>query len=207
MSLQLSVFILCLSFLLVALAAVPFLLQLWRTMKTLETTLQTLNRTLPGLLENLEAITLNLRHVTRTVDVQMERLALAVDRASFGLGVLWNLKSVLLTGSRMPLIRRIRTLRALGRESDLFQRASGLSSRTSRKPANFGCCRLTSSGTPTANETVRLMAKMTLRPRRPHPTQVTTDRTKSKYRSRLEGPEKTSGGEGYRERPSRPRIR
>ena len=102
MSLQLSVFILCLSFLLVALAAIPFLLQLWRTMKTLETTLQTLNRTLPGLLENLEAITLNLRHVTRTVDVQMERLALAVDRASFGLGVLWNLKSVLLTGSRMP---------------------------------------------------------------------------------------------------------
>ena len=115
MSLQLSVFILCLSFLLVALAAVPFLLQLWRTMKTLETTLQTLNRTLPGLLENLEAITLNLRHVTRTVDVQVERLALAVDRASFGLGVLWNLKSVLLTGARMPLIRRIRTLRAFGR--------------------------------------------------------------------------------------------
>ena len=115
MSLQLSVFILCLSFLLVAIAAVPFLLQLWRTMKTLEMTLQTLNRTLPGLLENLEAITLDLRHVTLTVDVQVERLALAVDRASFGLGVLWNLRSVLLTGARMPLIRRIRTFRAFGR--------------------------------------------------------------------------------------------
>jgi hypothetical protein len=138
MSLQLSVFILCLSFLLVALAAIPFLLQLWRTMKTLETTLQTLNRTLPGLLENLEAITLNLRHVTRTVDVQMERLALAVDRASFGLGVLWNLKSVLLTDSRMPLIRRIRTLRALGRGvKTFFNVLQVYRPEPSRKPAEL----------------------------------------------------------------------
>mgnify|MGYP001190485483 CR=1 FL=1 len=115
MSLQLSVFILCLSFFLVAVAAIPFLLQMWRTIKTLETTLQTLNRTLPGLLENLEAITLSLRHATHTVDVEIEKLALAADRVSLGLGLLWNLKNALYLSARIPLVRKIRAIRAFGR--------------------------------------------------------------------------------------------
>lgn len=115
MSLQLSVFILCLSFFLVAVAAIPFLLQMWRTIKTLEVTLQTLNRTLPGLLENLEAITLSLRHATRTVDVQIERLSLAADRVSLGLGLLWNLRNALYLSARIPLVRKIRAVRAFGR--------------------------------------------------------------------------------------------
>lgn len=115
MSFQLSIFILCLSFLLLVLTAIPFMLQMWRTIRSLDATLQTLNRTLPGILENLEAITLNLRHTTRTIDVQAQKLALVVDRTSFALGILWNLKSALLRGVRLPLVQKIRTARAIGK--------------------------------------------------------------------------------------------
>lgn len=113
--LHLSVLILCLSFLIVAIAAVPFLLQMWRTIRSLDTTLQTLNKTLPGILENLEAITLNLSHATRTIDVQTQKMALVIDRTSVALGILWNFKSALLRGVRLPLVQKIRTARAIGK--------------------------------------------------------------------------------------------
>ena len=57
MFLEISVVILSFVFLLIAVLSVPFLLQIWRTAKSMATTLQMLNESLPGILKNLEEIT------------------------------------------------------------------------------------------------------------------------------------------------------
>ena len=50
MFLEISIVILSFVFLLIAVLSVPFLLQIWRTAKSMAITLQMLNESLPGIL-------------------------------------------------------------------------------------------------------------------------------------------------------------
>ena len=96
MFLEISIVVLSFVFLLMAVLSVPFLLQIWRTAKSMATTLQMLNESLPGILNNLEEITMNINKATRTVNQQIEGLSLVAMRIQ---GLL---------GARLPVFKAVR---------------------------------------------------------------------------------------------------
>lgn len=68
MVLEISMVILSIVVLLVAAFSIPFLLQIWRTTKSITETLHMLNQSLPGILRNLEEITTTINRATHTVN-------------------------------------------------------------------------------------------------------------------------------------------
>ena len=108
MFLEGSVVILSILFLLIAVFSVPFLLQLWRTAKSMTATLHMLNESLPGILKNLEEITTNINKATRTVNEQIEGLSLVARRIQGLLGIVSDIENILHVGARLPILRSVR---------------------------------------------------------------------------------------------------
>ena len=108
MFLEGSVVILSILFLLIAVFSVPFLLQLWRTAKSMTNTLHMLNESLPGILKNLEEITTNINKATRTVNEQIEGLSLVARRIQGLLGIVSDIENILHVGARLPILRSVR---------------------------------------------------------------------------------------------------
>ena len=103
-----SVVILSVVFLLIAGFSVPFLLQIWRTAKSMTTTLHMLNESLPGILKNLEEITTNINKATLTVNEQIEGLSLVARRIQGLLGIVSDIENILRVGARLPILRSVR---------------------------------------------------------------------------------------------------
>jgi uncharacterized protein YoxC len=108
MFLEISVVILSIVFLLIAVFSVPFLLQIWRTAKSMATTLHMLNESLPGILKNLEEITTNINKATHTVNEQIEGLSLVAHRVQGLLGMVLDIGNVLQAGTRLPFFKMFR---------------------------------------------------------------------------------------------------
>ncbi|MGO9139320.1 MAG: DUF948 domain-containing protein [Syntrophales bacterium] len=108
MFLETSVVILSFVFLLIAVLAVPFLLQLWRTAKSITMTLHMLNESLPGILKNLEEITTNINQATRTVNEQIEGLSVVARRIQGLLGIVSDIENILHVGARLPVFKTVR---------------------------------------------------------------------------------------------------
>ena len=108
MFLEISVVILSIVFLLIVIFSVPFLLQIWRTAKSMATTLHLLNESLPGILKNLEEITTNINRATHTVNEQIEGLSLVARRIQGLLGIVSDIENFLRAGARFPILRSVR---------------------------------------------------------------------------------------------------
>ena len=108
MFLEVSVVILSFVFLIIAVLSVPFLLQIWRTAKSMAVTLHMLNESLPGILKNLEEITTNINKATRTVNERVEKLSLVAERLQGVLGVITDIENVLHIGARLPFFKTVR---------------------------------------------------------------------------------------------------
>ena len=108
MLLEISVVILSIVFLLIVALSIPFLLQIWRTAKSIAETLHMLNKNLPGILRNLEEITTNINKATRTVNEQMEGLSLVAKRVQGFLGIIMDIESLLRAGIGLPVLRTLR---------------------------------------------------------------------------------------------------
>jgi uncharacterized protein YoxC len=108
MFLEISVVILSIVFLLIAVFSVPFLLQIWRTAKSMATTLHMLNESLPGILKNLEEITTNINKATHTVNEQIEGLSLVARRIQGLLGIVSDIENILHVGARLPVFKIVR---------------------------------------------------------------------------------------------------
>ncbi len=113
MFLEIGVFIIGIVFLLLVVFSIPFLLQLWRSAKSITETLHTLNESLPGILKNLEEITTNINKATQTVNEQIEGLALVTGRIQGFLSVVTDIDNVLRAGLRLPVFKTIRTVIAV----------------------------------------------------------------------------------------------
>lgn len=113
MSLEISVVILSLVFLLIAVFSIPLLLQIWRTAKSMATTMQMLNESLPGILKNLEEITTSINKATHTVNEQIEGLSLVARRIQGLLGIISDIEDVLHVGARLPVIKTVRNVFAV----------------------------------------------------------------------------------------------
>ncbi len=73
-------------FLLIAAFSIPFLLQIWRTTKSITETLHMLNQSLPGILRNLEEITANINKATHAVNEQIDGLSVVATAHSGSTG-------------------------------------------------------------------------------------------------------------------------
>lgn len=108
MLLEISVVILSIVFLLIVALSIPFLLQIWRTAKSITETLHMLDKNLPGILRNLEEITTNINKATHTVNEHMEGLSLVAKRVQGFLGIIMDIESLLRAGIGLPVLRTLR---------------------------------------------------------------------------------------------------
>ena len=118
--LNIILIILSVSFLLFAGFSIPFLLQIWRTAKSMAVTLQLLNQHLPGIMENLEGITTNVNRTTKTVNRQVEELSMTLGRIQGAMAFLIGVEEVLRSRLRFPLARTVRTSAALFKAARVF---------------------------------------------------------------------------------------
>jgi len=94
-------------FLLVALVSIPFLVQVWRTVKEMATTLQILNRDLPVIMKNLEEISTNVNRTTTTVHRDVAELSLTLRRVQGIVGIFLGVADVLAHRMKFPLARTV----------------------------------------------------------------------------------------------------
>jgi len=108
MSLEISVVILSIVFLLIVALSIPSLLQILRTARSITETLHMLNKNLPGILRNLEEITINVNKATHTVNEHIEGLSLVAKRVQGFLGIIMDIESLLRAGIGLPILRTLR---------------------------------------------------------------------------------------------------
>src|SRR4030042_849662 len=87
--------VLSLAFLLFTGFSIPFLLQIWRTAKSMDLTLRMFNQNLPGIMKNLEEITTNVNRTTTTVHRQVEELSLTVRKIQGTLNLVVGMEEIL----------------------------------------------------------------------------------------------------------------
>lgn len=123
-------------FLLFALCAIPFLIQIWRTAKGLSDTLEILNRDLPVIMQNLEEITTNINRTTTTVNREVTEISLTLRRVQGVVGVMLGVGELLRRRINFPLARRVMTALAVVKGVRTF---AGV--LTGRDPGGRGCGR------------------------------------------------------------------
>jgi uncharacterized protein YoxC len=117
--------------LLIAAFSIPFLLQIWRTTKSVTATLQMLNESLPGILRNLEEITTNINKATHTVNEQIDGLSVVAKRIQGMLGVVTDIEGLLRAGIGLPVFKTLRNVVAVVTGVKVFLKVL-LSSRESQ---------------------------------------------------------------------------
>jgi uncharacterized protein YoxC len=109
MFLEIGLFILGIALLLIALFAIPSLVQIRRTAETIAITLQTLNQNLPGILKNIEEMTANINQATFTANRQIEALAFTVGRLRDLLNFVADVGQVVQAVAGRPLLAKLHT--------------------------------------------------------------------------------------------------
>jgi uncharacterized protein YoxC len=120
MYLEISVVVLSVVFLLLAALSIPFLIQIWRTAKSITITLHMLNQSLPGILKNLEEITTSINRASYTVNNQIEGLTHVVGRIQGTVEIFLDLEQELRVGLISPFFRTMRTVSAVLKGTRVF---------------------------------------------------------------------------------------
>jgi uncharacterized protein YoxC len=107
--LEIILIVLSVAFLLFAGLSIPFLLQIWRTAKSMATTLQVLNQNLPAIMKNLEEITTTINRTTTTVYRQIEDLSLIVSKIQGTIGLVVGVEEILRRNVRLNIVQNMRT--------------------------------------------------------------------------------------------------
>lgn len=113
MYLEIGIVVLSLVFLLIAAFAIPALIQVRRTAKSITDTLESLNQSLPSILKNLEEITANINMATNTVNHQVQSFSLVVKRVQVALELLLDVEQIIRASLRHPFIHGITTATAV----------------------------------------------------------------------------------------------
>ncbi len=114
--------------------SIPFLLQIWRTAKSMATTLQVLNQNLPAIMKNLEEITTNINLTTTTVHRQVEDFSVIVGKIQGTLGLVAGMEEILRRNVRLNIVQKMRTTLAVVKGVRVF-----LDHVLSKRPANRTC--------------------------------------------------------------------
>jgi uncharacterized protein YoxC len=109
-----------LAFLILAGFALPVLLQVLRTARSMAHTLQLLNQSLPGILKNLEEITEGINRTTAAVHRQVEELSVTVKKVQGTVSILVGLEEILRRGFRLRFARTLRASLAVARGVRVF---------------------------------------------------------------------------------------
>lgn len=116
MNWEISLTIISLSFLVLTVMLVIFLLQLVKTAKYIETTLQILNLRLPEILSDLHEITKNLTYMTFTLRGKIEGLTYALEKVQ----KLSQIVDVLKPSIETPLLKAVSNINALRKGFSIF---------------------------------------------------------------------------------------
>ena len=120
MFLEIVVTIMAVAFLLVALFAIPPLLQIRRTAETIAVTLRTLNEHLPGILKNLENITTNINQTTSMVNHQLDDLSYSFRKLQKIISFLVDLGQIVQANIRIPFFNSLTSLAAIAKGVRVF---------------------------------------------------------------------------------------
>ncbi len=116
-----SYIILSVSLLLMVVALLPLLWQVWRTAKNAAETLETLNKSLPGILKSLEISTTNIEGITCTVKQEAEAVVLLSRKIRAIFELAKGVEGLLQQGlNNLPLINSLRTVRGLVKGVKVF---------------------------------------------------------------------------------------
>ncbi|MFH2076378.1 MAG: DUF948 domain-containing protein [Pseudomonadota bacterium] len=118
--LEVILIVLSIAFLLFAGFSIPFLLQIWRTAKSMDLTLRMFNQNLPGIMKNLEEITTNVNRTTTTVHRQVEELSLTVRKIQGTLSLVVGMEEILRKRIGLPFARTLRISLAVARGVRVF---------------------------------------------------------------------------------------
>lgn len=113
MYLEIGMVVLSLVFLLIAAFAIPTLIQIRRTAKSITDTLESLNQSLPSILRNLDETTANINQATNTVNHQVRSLALVVRRVQVALEFLLDVEQIVKASLGHPFIHGMTTATAV----------------------------------------------------------------------------------------------
>jgi uncharacterized protein YoxC len=127
-TLEITLIILSIAFLLLVGFFIPLLLQLWRTARGMAETLRLLNQRLPLVMKNLEEITTNINQTTTTVNRQVAEISLTLRKIQGIVGVFLGLEDVIRRRMGFPFSRTLRTCLSVARGVRVFvdSLASGL---------------------------------------------------------------------------------
>jgi uncharacterized protein YoxC len=120
MYLEISLVVMSFVFLLIAALSIPFLIQIWRTAKSITITLHMLNQSLPGILKNLEEITTSINRASYTVNNQIEGLTHVVGRIRGTVEIFLDLEQELRAGLFSPFFRTMKTVSAVLKGTRVF---------------------------------------------------------------------------------------
>jgi uncharacterized protein YoxC len=122
------------AFLMIAVFTIPFLLQLWRTAKSMALTLKLINQNLPGILKNLEEITTNANHATTIVTREVEEISLTIRKLQGTLGLLVGIEEIVRRNLHLAFAHNVRTSVAVAKGIRIF-----LGHLLSKRPAAKEC--------------------------------------------------------------------
>lgn len=110
---EISLFIIAIAFLLLVLFAIPSLLQIRKTAKSLEVNSNILSKNLPGILTNLDEITTNITKTTQTASEEIEKLSLAVAKVGEMVDDVVSFEKNLREEIEVPVVETLHTLTAV----------------------------------------------------------------------------------------------
>jgi uncharacterized protein YoxC len=108
------------AFLLFAGLCIPFLLQIWRTAKSMDLTLRIFNQNLPGIMKNLEEITTSVNLTATMVHRQVDDLSLTVRKIQGTLSLVVGVEEILRRSFYLPFAQKVRTSVAVAKGVRLF---------------------------------------------------------------------------------------
>ena len=120
MLLEISLLIIGIAFLLLVVFAIPSLLQIRRTAKSVEITSRSLNQELPSILTNMDEITTNLTNTTHTVRGQIELFSGVIDKIQEVTDDVVNFEKTIRGEIETPLIETLATLTAFVKGTRAF---------------------------------------------------------------------------------------
>jgi len=127
MNLEILLYILLGFLLLMIILVIPFLYQLWLTVKQLTITLCNLNERLPAILKNLEEITGNMNEASQNVNARITELSVAFQRAHAFLNTVQSVEQVVRSRIGFPFLRVFQNALPLLKGSQAFCRTLNIS--------------------------------------------------------------------------------
>ena len=117
---EISLLIIAISFLLLAIFAIPSLLQIRKSAKSLEMTTKTLNQNLPGLLTNLDELSTNLVKSTQAIHEQIDSLSGIVGKIEHVADDVVDFERTVRAQIEVPLMETVSTVSAVIKATKVF---------------------------------------------------------------------------------------